>query len=325
MTCRAGFIGVAVLALALVAEGVRAQELQLKAADIQKLLPVLRADAAQLGATQAYVERQEAARTSFSGDPLEFFRGRADVDLPEGARYVPGCSRAASAGGPVAIFTFGRTIDCYERMSRDYWGAVRRGPHEQLPPEALVPEECDREHQQTSKFLDDVRGGLEKRGYADLGDAYGSLASADGIFEIALYPHNIYDRANPVNGHPFNGIENAQAREAALVACSDMPSGPILVLFPRDRFFAEEGSDSLDAALRKAGLSKTDYEALKEALFLARMYTKPEWRQAAEAAAGDDPAGRQALSVQLANADLYRKFAAELDPLLDALVPKLPA
>ena len=189
-------------------------------------------------------------------------------------------------------------------MSRDYWGAVRRGPHEQLPPEALVPEECDREHQQTSKFLDDVRGGLEKRGYADLGDAYGSLASADGIFEIALYPHNIYDRANPVNGHPFNGIENAQAREAALVACSDMPSGPILVLFPRDRFFAEEGSDSLDTALQKAGLSKTDYEALKVALFLARMYTKPEWRQAAEAAAGDDPAGRQALAVQLANADL---------------------
>jgi len=101
MTRRKGLIGVAALLLTVFAGGVRAQELQLKEADIHKLIPLLRAEAAGLSAGQAYVERQEAARTGFSGDPLEFFRNRAKLDLPQGARYVAGCARAASAGGPV--------------------------------------------------------------------------------------------------------------------------------------------------------------------------------------------------------------------------------
>ena len=117
-------------------------------------------------------------------------------------------------------------------------------------------------------------------------------------------------------------IENEQAREAALAACSNIPSGPILVLRPGGNFFAGDGPDSLDAALKRAGLSEKEYEALKEALFLARMDVEMGTLQVAEAATGDDPAERRAVAGRRANANLYRKLAAQIRPLLDSLVPQ---
>jgi len=99
MNRRKGLIGIAALAFVLAAGGARAQELQLKEADIRKLIPVLRAAAAGLGAAQAMSDRQDAARKSFSGDPLEFFRGRAKLDLPQGVRYVPSRRPGSLSGG----------------------------------------------------------------------------------------------------------------------------------------------------------------------------------------------------------------------------------
>jgi len=324
MIRRQGLTGIATLLLAVFAGGVRAQELELKEADIHKLIPLLRAEAAGMSAGQAYVERQEAARTGFSGDPLEFFSGRAKVSLPQGARYVAGCSRAASAGGPVAIFTFGWGIDCYARAFRDWARTQKRGPDEKSQ-ELKIPQECHPERERTKKFLDGVQSGLEKSGCTvySAGDTSRDLISRDENFELALYAHNIYDRANPLDTHPlFLRIQNEAAREAAFAACSDMPSGPILVIRPGNRFFEKEPLGALDIALRKAGLSEKDYQALKEALLLARMDTQPEWFQAAEAAAGNDPAALRALSIRRGNANLYHKLAAELGPLLDALVPR---
>jgi len=268
-------------------------------------------------------EREMAARTDFSGDPLEFFRNRAKVDLPQGAKYVASCSRAASAGGPVAIFTFGRNIDCYERALRDRARTQQHGPEENLQ-ERTMPRACYSEREQTKKFLKGVRESLEKKGFVELTGFYLGewLGSADGVFKLDLLPHNIYDRANRLDDHPVIRIESEQAREAALAACSDMPSGPIIELFPGDRFFEKEPLDTLNVALQEAGLDAKEYDAIKEALFLARMDTQPEWFQAAEAAAGNDPAALRALSTRRANASLYRRLAAELDPLLDALVPR---
>ncbi|MFH1573765.1 MAG: hypothetical protein ABIG68_07255 [Acidobacteriota bacterium] len=324
MTRCAGFFGVAALALALAANSARAQELQLREADIPKLSLLLRVEAADLGAGQALFDRKEAARSSFSGDPLEWFRARAKVDLPEGAKYVASCSRAASAGGPVAIFTFGRTIDCYERTWRDYSRSLTRSPDEKLPLTPPMSQSCQVEHGQTSKFLETVQEALRKRGFVELGFFLTEMfSSPDRVFQVDLWPHNIYDRANRPDDHPLIRIESEQARETALAACSDMPSGPILELFPGDRFFEKEPLDTLDTALQKAGLTAKEYEALKEALFLARMDTQPEWFQAAEAVAGNDPAALRDLAIRRANADLYRKFAAELGPLLDALVPRM--
>jgi len=322
------FISTAVIVLALAAGDTRAQELQLKEADIRKLIPLLRAQAAGFGAAQAMSDRQEAARTSFSGDPLEFFRSRAKVDIPQGARYVAGCSRAASiqtSRGPLAIFTFGRNIDCYNRTQRDHWRSVKRGPDEKLPPEPKISQDCYIEREQAEKFLDDVAKALQKSGLEAHPDGFGKireLASGGGILEITLWPYNIYDRANLLDDHPLMVIDNEGAREAAFAACSDMPSGPIMVVLASGRFFEKEPLDGLDAALRKAGLSEEEFEAFKMALFLARMDTKPEWFQAAEAAAGNDPAALRDLATRRANAELYRRLAAELDPLLDALVPK---
>jgi len=326
MTRRTRFFGIVALALVLAADGGRAQELRLTEADIRKLIPALRAEAADLGAGQASFDRKEVARSSFSGDPLDWFRGRAKVDLPEGARYEARCSRAASAGGPVAIFTFGRTIDCYERTERDHRQAVLRFNKEggALPPEPPMSQDCLNDHLQTTKFLENVRQVLEENGSAVVlwAEVDREFVSADGMLRTNLHAHNIYDRANRLDDHPVIRIESEQAREAALAACSDMPSGPILEFLPDDRFFEKEPFDSLDTALRKAGLTAKEYEAMKEALFLAQMDTQPEWFQAAEAVAGDDPAALQALRIRRANADLYRTFVAELGPLLDALVPR---
>jgi len=324
MTRRKELIWIAALLLGLAVAGARGQELlQLKEADIRKLIPLLRAEAATLGAGQAMSEREQAAR-SFSGDPLEFFLNRAKLNLPQAAKYVPGCSRAASVQtvrGPVAIFTFGRNIDCYNRTWRDWMRTTKRGPEEKLE-EPKISQDCYIEGQQTEKFLDDVAAALQKLGFEAHPDGHGiirELTSADGMFEIELQKYNIYDRAESAHTHPLNVIDDEQAREAALAACSSMPSGPILVVLPSDRFFVEEPLDTLEVALQKSGLSAKEYDDMKVALFMARLDTKPEWWQAAEYAAANDPALQQGLAIRRHNLDLYRMFAAELDPLLDAL------
>jgi hypothetical protein len=291
----------------------RAQELPLKESDIRKLIPLLRAEAANLGAAQGMFDREAAARSSFSGDPLNFFRSRAKLDLPQGARYVGGCSRAASVQtvrGPVALFTFGRNIDCYNRTMRD---ALKNGP---LKKDPVISQECYIEGLQTKEFLDDVAEALQKLGFEAHPDAFGiKLTSADGMFEIELQKYNIYDRAESPHTHPLNALDDEQAREAALAACSGMPSGPILVVRPGDRFFVKEPLDTLHVALQKAGLSAEEYDAMKVALFMARADTNPEWWKAAEFAAANDPAAQRDLATRRANAALYRRHAAELDPL----------
>lgn len=321
-------IGIAALLLALAPGGASAQELLLlKESDIRKLIPLLRAQAAAFGAAQAMVEREAAARTSFSGDPLEFLRGGAKLDLPPGLTYVPGCSRAASFKGPVAIFTFGRQIDCYERAYRDIWRGVKRGADERLPAEPNISAACRAEHEKTVKLLDDARATLEKKGFEFVGTGPGGrplyLESPGRLFRMVLEFHNVHDQAEPEEIHAwYRLIENESARNAALAACSDMPSGPIVEVHPGDRFFEKEPLDALDVTLRKAGLNEERFEAMKMALFMARMDASPEMIRAAEAAAGNDPAALQALAIRRANTDLYRRFAAELNPLLDALIPK---
>jgi hypothetical protein len=325
MTWRKRLIGIAALVLGLAVVGARGQELlKLKESDIRKLIPILRAEAASLGAAQAMFDRAAAAR-SFSGDPLEFFRSRGKLDLPKEAKYVAGCSRAASVqtvGGPIAIFTFGRNIDCYERAWREYKRTSKPGPDGNYPPEPKISQDCYIEHEQAEKFLDDVAAALQKLGYVAGPSGSGiirDLGSADGIFGIKLEVHNIYDRANRLDEHPLLIIESEQAREAALAACSDMPSGPILIVSAGEHFFEKEPLDTLEVALQKSGLTKEEYDDMKVAIFMAQMDTKPEWWQAAEYAAANDPAAQRQLATRRHNRSLYLMFAAELGPLLDAL------
>jgi hypothetical protein len=312
------------LILVLAAGGLHAEERQLNDADIQKLKPILQAEAATLTASQALSQRIEEARSGFSGDPLEFFRSRTRVDVPEGAKYEPRCSRAASAAGPLVILTFGRNIDCYHRTWRDWARTTKRGPDENLQA-PTISQDCRSEGERTLTFLEALREKLQKKGYTVLewGEASRQLARADGQLAIELEPYNRYDRAESGHKHPLNAIESAQAREAALTACSSIPSGPIIVIRPGEYYvMTGASSTSLDAALKKAGLSEKDYEVLKEALFLARMDVEMGTLQAAEAAAGGDPDMRRALAARQANANLYRKHAIQLGPLLDALVPQ---
>jgi hypothetical protein len=318
MNLRLNIIRIAGLILAFASGNVHGQELRLKEADILRLIPLLRAEAAGLRAAQGFSERQTAAQTDFPGDPLEFFNSRAKIALPQDARYMAGCSRSASAGGPVAIFTFGRNIDCYERTRRD---AFKDGPPKTEP---AISKECSLEREQTRKFMQGVKESMKKRGFLESAGFCPDecLDSADGLFRIFLTRHNIYDRANRLDDHPLIRIENDEAREKAMAACSDMPSGPIIEVRPGDRFFEKEPVNTLETALHQAGLTATEYDAMKEALFLARMDMQPQWLKAAEAAADNDLAALQALTIRRGNADLYRKLAAELDPLLDALVPK---
>jgi len=312
----------AALILVLVAGGLHAGERQLNDADLQKLESVLQAEAAMLTEGQASSQRKEEARSGFSGDPLEFLRRRTRVDVPEGAKYEPRCSAAASAAGPLAIFTFGRHIDCYHRAWRDWARTAKRGPDEDLQAPAVSPD-CGRDGERTLTFLKALGEKLQKKGYTVQEEGSRQLVRADGNLTIVLEPYNRYDRAESAHTHPLNAIESAQAREAALTACSSIPSGPIIVIHPGENYFMTgTTSTGLDAALKKAGLSENDYEVLKEALFLARMDVEMGTLQAAEAAAGGDPDMRRALAVRRANANLYRKHAVQLGPLLDALVPQ---
>jgi hypothetical protein len=139
-------LGVAVLLLFLTGARASGQEIELKEADIHKLIPLLRAAASDLPAERGVVEREGAVRASFSGDPLELFCSRAKLELLPGPRYVPGCSQAASINGPAAIFTFGRDIDCYERAYREISRGVTPGSDKNLPAEPAISPACQAEH-----------------------------------------------------------------------------------------------------------------------------------------------------------------------------------
>lgn len=317
-------VGIAAFVLCFGVPSVSGQEtLKLKESDIRKVISILRAELADMGALQAMFDRQAAAQ-SFSGDPLEFLRSRGKLDLPKEAKYVAGCSRMASVPevrGPIAIFTFGRNIDCYEKAWRDYWKKVKPGEQENLPSQPRISQDCYIEHEQTNKFLDDVATALQKLGFEAHPDGHGivrELSSADGIFIIKLETHNTYDRANRLDDHPLL-VMDEQAREAALAACSDIPSGPILVVFPGERFFEKEPLNTREVALQKSGLREKEYEDIKTALLMARLDTKPEWWEAFEATAAGNAAAHQDLATRRHNLSLYRMFATELDPLLDAL------
>jgi len=117
--------------------------------------------------------------------------------------------------------------------------------------------------------------------------------------------------------------DDPERRAAVLAACSDMPSGPIPTVYPAGDFFRIEPVVGLEAAMRKSDLKEEEYDAIMAALALARIDANSEGIQAAEAGAENAPAALRALRIRRANAALYRKFAAELDPLLSAsLAPK---
>lgn len=321
MAIREKFIVVAMLLLAICAGRVQGEEFQLKEADIQRIIPVLRAEAADLNSMQAVAEREGAARTNFSGDPLDFLRSRAEFELPREANYAAACSSAASVNGPIAIFTFGREIDCYNRTWRDWKRTAVRGPEENLQAPAISAE-CNAEGKQTRKFLDGIRTELEKMGYKIMsGISLECYESSDGRLMICLEPDNIYDRAHSTETHPLSVIEGEQAREKALTFCSDMSSGPILILKPGENFYLDEPIDSLDAALRKAGMSEEEYSNMKMSLMMARMLMENEQMLAAYESLAGNEQEQSDLKIQLANMNLYQKHAAELSPLLDAIVP----
>jgi hypothetical protein len=224
----------------------------------------------------------------------------------------------------VAIFTVGRNIDCYHRAWRDWARTTKRGPEETLQAPA-ISQACGSEGERTLKFLETIREKLQNKGFTVLawGEENRFLVRAEGNLTIDLQPYNRYDRAESVNTHPLNAIESEQARETAVTACSAIPSGPIMVMRPGEHsFITGTGPKSLDAALKAAGLSEKDYEALKEALFLARMDAEMGTLQAVQAAAGGDPEMRRVFAVRQADANLYRKHAVQLGPLLDALIPQ---
>jgi hypothetical protein len=300
-------------AAVVLATAARAEERRLTDADVRKALPVLRAEKAALAGAQAAFDREAAPPTSFSGDPLDRLRKRARVALPEGAVHQARCSRAASAaGGPVALFTFGRSIDCYHRAWRDAFRSDRN-------PEADMTEACRAEGDATMRFLDGVQAALVGKGFAaeEEGPAFRRLSSADGTLRAVLRPHNVYDRANRPDDHPLVlGIEGKNARESALAACSAVESGPLLEIRAAGGA-PVAGGDAVADALRQAGLDAPAWEALKEALILARLDVERGVLAAEEAAGGE----LRAPEVRRANADVYRRHAAALAPLLDALAP----
>jgi hypothetical protein len=308
-----------VLAALVLATAARAEERRLTDADVRKALPILRAEGAALAGAQAAFDREAAPRTSFTGDPLEWLKKRARIALPKGAVYQARCSRAASgAGGPVAIFTFGRAIDCYHRTWREGFRSKRN-------PEADMTEACRAEGEGTTRFLDGVQASLLGRGFVadEEGPAFRKLSSGDGKLRAVLHPHNVFDRANRPDDHPLVlGIEGKDARESALAACSAVDSGPLLEIRAAGGP-AGIGEGAVAEALRQAGLDAREWEALKEAMLLARVDVEQGVLAAEEAAAAALEGGERppALEVRRSNADMYRRHAAALAPLFDALTP----
>jgi hypothetical protein len=288
--------------------------------DLQRVMPVLRADKAgaerlaRQAADREALERertnrrqQAVARIAAGTDPLEWLTGlAAKVTTPSTARYEAACSRAltASGGVPSAVFTFGiaapsswlavwkardRSIPIGDRSQ------AAAGPGAQRPG-ATRPEQVA---QQTRAFYSSR--GFEYQG--ELAPFEWQFLAPDRQISATVMGVNVLGRVDE---------------------CRDLPSGPMVVLKAEGQAFAKAPARpgpatnrELADALDKAGLDEADYLNLKLQLLAARADAQDPSRLKPAAAANEEQ--QKSLAIRRQNVEFFRQHQAVLDPLLAGL------
>ncbi len=288
--------------------------------DLQRALPVLRADKAgtERLARQA-AEREALERARASGrqqavaligagtDPLEWLRKlTSNAATPSTARYQAECSRAltASSGVPSAVFTFGIAAPAS-------WLAVWKARDANIPigdrsqaaaaPGAQRPgaPRAEAVAQQTRAFYSSHEFEYE----GEPAPFEWRFLGPDRLVSATVMGVNVLGRVDP---------------------CRALPSGPMVVLKAEGQAFAKGPAQpgaarnrELEDALDKAGISESEYLNLKLQLLAARADAQVPSRLNDAPPAG---AGQQkTLAIRRENAEFYRRHQAVLEPLLAAL------
>jgi hypothetical protein len=284
-------------------------------ADLGKLLPLVAAEASDLTRLREQADRdamaektrqaarEAAAREIVAGrvDPFGWLeRTSKNAVVPSTARYQAACSKEASerAPGVAAVFTFGVPAP-------DSWLAVLAGGASQGA--ARAGGEGRPRGLNAESVAQQARAFYSARTF----DPQGERAAFEWVF---LSP----DRLVTASVHGVNPYR-------ALPACSALASGPTIVLSGAPRAFGPDPASpratrTFPAALDAAGMNDVDYQSLKFQLTMARHDARDPASLADTPPGGADPSTSREKNVRKQNADLYRRYAAKLDPLLDQLI-----
>jgi hypothetical protein len=315
----------------------QAAERRLTDADIARYLPRLKAEAAAF--TKSVSETREASAAiaskmaeqeklyddiaSGKTDVLTWLRAHTNQALvPAGAVYSAECSRAITMEGvPVtAIFGFNRESPYRDLLRRAAAGDqaaadeffTRRGEEETGKRSAAA--------QATQDFVAGILSFYYDHGFVDAEVLdrpviVNFLVAPDSSVSVTVWEQNAYSGLLPRNIIP---------------ECSALPTGPIIEIEFKGASAGEgaglpAGGESASGAA--AEKQDPDYEAVKEALFLA--YTDAENPSAIEVEIPPDapPEVKAKMAeiaamfeVRKANMTLYKRHEAELAPILKAFL-----
>jgi len=309
----------AALLLAPAAVGAQVYDRPLTEQDLQRLVPVLRAEKAgsariaqQAMERQALEQKRAAARQqavaaiTAGTDPLEWLtKASPNAVTPSTARYQAPCSHALtqSTGEPSAVFSFGmhappawlavwkardNTVPIRESQTASQPGAQRAGAPR---PEAVV--------QQARAFY----SGRSFESQGEPAPFEWLFVAPDRLVSATIMGVNVLGRVE---------------------ACRNLANGPTIVLNAEGDAFAKGPAKAapttnreLALALEKEGLRREEYLNLREQLRVAQADAKDPSRLTAPASATEEQL--KALAIRGKNAAFYREHADLISPLLEGI------
>lgn len=291
-------------------------------ADVARLIPLLKANVLELTrgqkalATAQDVLREVMDEAGGIADPLSYMRAHGEVVLvPPTARYDVSCSRSRSRGlSPVAIFTFGVSGDKTHAAVLEYLRSAAKENFARYE-DAGKTEGIDAIVKSVLSFYKSRGVDVDKGGFGAFGRTW-SLGQ--------VWSRHQFSELNP---------EKFDAILAASPGCEAMATGPTMYVrydLGRAVGAAEKGvygESPLASALTKAGMSREEYDAhwtnLQEA---QRNANHPEELTSLDEiiSRSEDAAEKASWRAHSANAranvEVFRRHAAELEPLVNAIL-----
>ncbi|MDP2883930.1 MAG: hypothetical protein Q8P51_02775 [Ignavibacteria bacterium] len=329
---------------------------KLSESEIRSVISILKAEIAGYSQLEKGIQTDRDARQAlFEGiksgkiDPLAWLKQRSKyVIVPPGAVYEPACSRAASIMGwdspgrqdpeiagvlpppvhPTAIFTLGKEIPAINKhllgttITGESYRRFRENPTNTDHPS----------YKEIRPILANIQAFYIDKGF--------SADYSMGGNTVKFYP---YDAEGEITGTVWDvQIDLFDPLNPDVVKnCRSHPMGPSIEIRAGDKLMEKAfkpaetkvGTDDvkIKSALQKAGITEDRYGEIKGALIMARTGSQspeeeepaaldfkpstPEEKQAAEAI----EMMKKEIRAKKNNIQLYNKYKAELDPILDVL------
>jgi hypothetical protein len=299
--------------------------LQLTDAMVKRAIPVLKAQANEL--KQARDDLLRAQRKPKKGieDPLGWLKQHSRyVLVPEGAVYSASCSRAVSSQGfnplPSAVFTLGKEMDCC--LKHLLAGSLKIDFRSLGDLCINLSPECRKDRDQADKRMKELQAFYRKKGFNDKYGGLGQLfhAPPDESLLVEVMNINVYHRS--YFGHPYTGLD-----EQGIEACSNIPSGILIQITGDEQTPISETKNSVEETLKKSGMTTEEYERIMIAVGQAQIDSRDpsvfEVTTTFESSTAEERKGfaeyMKQLTARKRNAELYRKYSGELDPILQSI------